>query len=89
MSICVGSVLTTVSGLFLIAITVQNLAGERPLAEGQLLLIGITVLLSGVSLMCIGILTAYTTRIYQEVLARPRFHIASEVGYGLDFGDEG
>lgn len=82
----VGMALTALSGLYLVVITIQYIAGERVLVNGQLLLIGITVLLSGVSLMCIGILTAYTTRIYQEVLARPRFHIARELGSGLDDG---
>jgi glycosyltransferase involved in cell wall biosynthesis len=80
-----GVTLTFLSSLYLAAITIQYfVADERVLANGQLLLIGITVLFSGVLLMCVGILTAYTTRIYQEVLARPRFHIAREVGPGLD-----
>lgn len=78
-----GVALTALSGLYLAAITIQYLIGDRVLVNGQLLLIGITVLLSGVALMCIGILTAYTTRIYQEVLARPRFHISRQLGSGL------
>ena len=81
-----GLALTLLSGLYLTAITIQYIVGTRVLVNGQLLLIGITILLSGVTLMCIGILTAYTTRIYQEVLARPRFHIARELGSGLADG---
>lgn len=79
-----GIVLSALSSIFLAAITIQYLAGSRVLVNGQLLLIGITVLLSGVLLMCIGILTAYTTRIFQEVLARPKFHVARELGVGID-----
>jgi hypothetical protein len=33
--------------------------------------------------MTVGILSAYTFRIYDEVLARPRFHVAREHGRGL------
>jgi glycosyltransferase involved in cell wall biosynthesis len=78
-----GVFMSGLSGLFLTAITVQYLAGTRALVNGQLLLIGITVLLSGVLLMCIGILTAYTTRIFHEVLSRPKYHVARELGSGL------
>lgn len=78
-----GLILTSLSGIFLAVITVQYLAGTRPLVNGQLLLIGITVLMSGVLLMSIGILTAYTTRIFQEVLARPKYHVSREIGAGL------
>ena len=78
-----GVVLSALSAIFLVVITVQYATGTRVLVNGQLLLIGITVLMSGVLLMCIGVLTAYTTRIFQEVLARPKFHIAQELGSGL------
>jgi polyisoprenyl-phosphate glycosyltransferase len=78
-----GIALTTISAFYLSLMTIQYVVGDRTLMNGQVLLIGITVLLSGVSLMCIGILTAYITRIYQEVLARPRFHISHELGSGL------
>jgi dolichol-phosphate mannosyltransferase len=78
-----GLLLSALSGIFLIVITVQYLSGTRVLVNAQLLLIGITVLMSGVLLMSIGILTAYTTRIFQEVLARPRYHVSREVGTGL------
>lgn len=82
-----GLALSGLSGLFLIVITAQYLSGTRALVNGQLLLIGITVLLSGVLLMSIGILTAYTTRIFQEVLQRPRYHVARELGEGLSEGE--
>lgn len=80
---CIGVLLTALSGIFLTVMTIQYLSGTRALVNGQLLLIGITVLMSGVLLMCIGILTAYTTRIFQEVLARPKYHVAREAGVGL------
>ena len=83
-----GVTLTTLSAIFLSVMTVQYAIGERTLMNGQVLLIGITLLLSGVSLMCMGILTAYITRIYQQVLARPRFHISHELGSGLSDGSK-
>jgi dolichol-phosphate mannosyltransferase len=78
-----GIALTIISAVFLSLMTIQYAIGDRTLMSGQVLLIGITVLLSGVSLMCTGILTAYITRIYQEVLSRPRFHVSQELGSGL------
>jgi dolichol-phosphate mannosyltransferase len=83
-----GVIFTFLSALYLSVMTVQYVINDKTLMNGQVLLIGITVLMSGVSLMCIGILTAYITRIYQEVLARPRFHIAHELGSGLLDGTE-
>jgi dolichol-phosphate mannosyltransferase len=78
-----GLVLSALSGVFLTVITIQYIAGTRAFVNGQLLLIGITVLMFGVLLMSIGILTAYTTRIFQEVLARPKYHISRQIGTGL------
>jgi polyisoprenyl-phosphate glycosyltransferase len=79
----VGLSLTLLSGGYLVVLIVQYLGGYRDLVNGQLLLLGITVLMSGVLLMTVGILTAYTFRIFQEVLARPRYHVAREYGRGL------
>lgn len=79
----IGLTLTLLSGGYLVAVLVQYLAGYRVLVSGQLLLLVITVLMSGVLLMTVGVLTAYTYRIFQEVLARPRYHIAREYGRGL------
>ena len=79
-----GLFMSALSGIFLTVLTIQYIAGTRAFVNGQLLLIGITVLLSGVLLMSIGVLTAYTTRIFQEVLARPKFHVSREMGSGLE-----
>ena len=79
----IGLSLTTLSAGYLIVLTVQYVGGYRDLVNGQLLLLGITVLMSGVLLMTVGVLTAYTFRIFQEVLARPRYHVAREYGRGL------
>ncbi len=79
----VGFSLTTLSGGYLVVLIVQYLGGYRDLVNGQLLLLGITVLMSGVLLMTVGVMTAYTFRIFQEVLARPRYHVAREYGRGL------
>jgi dolichol-phosphate mannosyltransferase len=79
----IGLSLTILSGIYLLVLTVQYLGGYRDLVNGQLLLLGITVMMSGVLLMTVGVLTAYTFRIFQEVLARPRYHVAREYGRGL------
>jgi len=81
--ISAGLLLTVLSGGYLLVVFVQYLTGFRALVNGQLLLLVITVLMSGVLLMSVGVLTAYTYRIFQEVLARPRFHVAREFGTGL------
>lgn len=81
--ISAGLALTVLSSGYLVVIFVQYLTGFRALVNGQLLLLVITVLMSGVLLMSVGVLTAYTYRIFQEVLARPRFHISREFGTGL------
>lgn len=79
----IGLSLTLMSGGYLVVVLIQYLTGFRALVNGQLLLLVITVLMSGVLLMTVGVLTAYTYRIFQEVLARPRFHVAREFGRGL------
>ncbi|MEZ5224996.1 MAG: glycosyltransferase [Ilumatobacteraceae bacterium] len=79
----IGLSLTLLSGGYLVVVLIQYLTGFRALVNGQLLLLVITVLMSGVLLMTVGVLTAYTYRIFQEVLARPRFHVAREFGCGL------
>lgn len=78
-----GLTLTLGGVVYLILLLTQYLVGDRPLQGGITLLIGITVLMSGVLLMSVGILTAYVYRIFHEVLGRPRFHIAREVGSGI------
>jgi dolichol-phosphate mannosyltransferase len=79
----IGLSLTVFSGGYLVTLVIQYIGGYRVLVNGQLLLLAITVLMSGVLLMTVGILSAYTFRIYDEVLARPRFHVARELGRGL------
>lgn len=75
----------TLGGLAYLAVLVgQYMLGDRPLQGGITLLIGITVLMSGVLLMSVGVLTAYVYRVFHEVLGRPRYHIARTVGCGLD-----
>lgn len=79
----IGFTLTLLSGGYLVVLIIQYIGGYRELVNGQLLLLGITVLMSGVLLMTVGVLTAYTFRIFQEVLGRPRYHVAREYGRGL------
>jgi glycosyltransferase involved in cell wall biosynthesis len=78
-----GLAVTMASAGYLLTILVQYLTGFRALVNGQLLLLGITVLMSGVLMMTVGVLTAYTYRIFHEVLHRPRYHVAREFGRGL------
>jgi ABC-type thiamin/hydroxymethylpyrimidine transport system permease subunit len=79
----IGLILTALSGAYLAVLIVQYATGFRELVNGQLLLLGTTVLMSGVLLLTVGVLSAYTYRIFQEVLARPRYHVAREYGEGL------
>ncbi len=75
----------TLGGLMYLTVLVGQYAlGNRPLQGGITLLIGITVLMSGVLLMSVGVLTAYVYRVFHEVLGRPRFHVARQVGVGLE-----
>ncbi len=76
----IGFVLTLASTGYLFLIVAQYFIGTRKLLNGQFLLLGITLLMSGVMLMTVGVLTAYTYRIFHEVLERPRYHIAREFG---------
>ncbi len=74
----------TLGGLVYLTILVgQYLVGNRPLQGGITLLIGITVMMSGVLLMSVGVLTAYVYRVFHEVLSRPRYHVSRQVGVGL------
>ena len=79
----VGITLTALSGTYLAVVLGQYLMGFRELVNGQLLVLVVTLLMSGVLLMTVGVLTAYTHRIFQEVLDRPRYHVAREYGTGL------
>jgi polyisoprenyl-phosphate glycosyltransferase len=79
----VGATLTFASAGYLVLVVVQYIAGYRVLVNGQLLLLLTTTLMSGVLLMTVGVLTAYTYRIFHEVLGRPRYHIAREFGIGI------
>jgi hypothetical protein len=79
-----GTTMTLGGVIYLIVLLGQYALGDRPLQGGITLLIGITVLTSGVLLVSVGVLTAYVYRIFHEVLGRPRFHIARQVGVGLD-----
>jgi polyisoprenyl-phosphate glycosyltransferase len=81
-----GATLSALSVVFLLALTVQYFVEGRRLASGLTLLLGITVLLFGFVLLSLGIIGAYVYRVFQEVLGRPRFHIARTVGRGL--GDD-
>lgn len=83
----VGVVLTVGSGGYLLVVLAQYVSGYRRLLNGQLLLLVVTLLMSGVLLMTVGVLTAYTYRIFQEVLARPRYHVARTFGTGLRESD--
>lgn len=77
-----GLGMAMLSGIYLLFILVQFSFGQA-LPDGLTLLLSVTVLLSGVLLLTVGVLFAYTFRIYQEVLGRPRYHIGRVSGIGL------
>lgn len=77
-----GIGLSVVAAFYLVFVLVQFMFGQQ-LPDGLTLILGVTVLLSGVLLFTVGVLSAYTYRIYQEVLGRPRYHVARTSGLGL------
>lgn len=78
-----GVILTTLSTTYLLVVLGQYLTGHIALVNGQLMVIVLLLLMSGVLLMTVGFLFAYTHRIFHEVLDRPRYHVAREYGSGL------
>jgi glycosyltransferase involved in cell wall biosynthesis len=78
-----GFLLAAASAVFLIVIVVQYYAGTQDFFDGILFLIGLSVMMFGLVLLCIGILTTYVTRMFLEVISRPHFHIAQRTGDGL------
>jgi dolichol-phosphate mannosyltransferase len=73
-----GSLLAAASALYLAVLVVDYVVEGPQVASGFTLLVGITVLLMGSVLLSIGIVGSYVFRVFQEVLARPRY-LLSEV----------
>lgn len=78
-----GFLVSILSATYLVIALFQYAFGERVLINGQFLLLSVTLLMSGVLLMSVGIVGAYAFRTFNEVLARPRYHISREFGDGI------
>ncbi len=74
-----GAFLAGSGGLWLLVVLVLALVGREGL--GVWALAGLSVLLSGAIIGCLGILGAYLGRIYDEVKGRPLYVISERIGY--------
>jgi glycosyltransferase involved in cell wall biosynthesis len=74
-----GSALAAASGLYLGALVIDYFVRDAGLANGVTLLLGITLLLMGAVLLSLGIVGSYVFRVFEEVLDRPRYHVAEVI----------
>jgi glycosyltransferase involved in cell wall biosynthesis len=75
----VGTVLTSLSALYLAALVVDYVVRGPELASGLTLVTGIVVLLMGAVLLSLGIVGSYVFRVFEEVLGRPRYLLAKTI----------
>lgn len=87
LTIGLGLVLGVTSAVYLVVLAVQYMIGGRVLPNGLSLVLGVTVMLSGMVLFTVGILSAYVMAMFREVLARPMSHVARVVGQGISGPD--
>lgn len=81
-----GLMLAVIGGVWLVVLLIMVIAGTRGL--GMSALGGLSVLLGGMILGCMGIMGAYISRIYDEVKGRPLYIIAERNGYKTEQSDE-
>jgi glycosyltransferase involved in cell wall biosynthesis len=74
-----GTALASASALYLTALIVDYFIRGSALATGITLLLGVTLLLMGAVLLGLGIVGSYVFRVFEEVLARPRYLLAEAV----------
>jgi dolichol-phosphate mannosyltransferase len=79
LSIYIGLALFVGSLLYGAAVLVQYLIFGRSLPEGFTLILLVLTLMLGSLMISLGIIGSYVFRVYQEVLQRPRYHIAEKV----------
>ncbi|MBA3842027.1 MAG: glycosyltransferase family 2 protein [Actinobacteria bacterium] len=75
----VGSAITFLSIAYLAALVVDYFIRGSAFASGLTLLLGVTLLFMGTVLFSLGVLGTYLFRVFQEVLARPRYLISERV----------
>lgn len=86
----IGTVLTSLSALYLAVLVVDYAIRGPELASGLTLVTGIVVLLMGAVLLSIGIVGSYVFRVFEEVLGRPRYLLAETIdARPLDGDDRG
>ena len=71
-----GSLLSFATLTYLLAVIIQYFSVGRQVADGVTIVIVLLCLLTGVTMLSLGIIGSYVFQIYQEVLARPRYLIA-------------
>ncbi len=74
--VVIGSVITFLSTAYLVVLVVDYLVRGSEFADGLTLLLGVTLLFMGTVLVSLGVLGTYVFRVFQEVLARPRYLIS-------------
>ncbi|MCL1963595.1 MAG: glycosyltransferase family 2 protein [Firmicutes bacterium] len=75
-----GVVLTGIGTLWLLVLLILWVAGRG--GGGNAALAGLSLLLAGLLILCLGIVGAYLARVYDEVKRRPLYLIAERHGYG-------
>ena len=74
--VVIGSAITLLSTAYLVVLVVDYLIRGSEFADGVTLLLGVTLLFMGTVLASLGVLGTYVFRVFQEVLARPRYLIS-------------
>lgn len=78
-----GGLLMLATFAYLALVVGQYLFGDVTLPNGLTLVLSAQVFLSGSILVGLGVLGGYVHRVFREVLGRPRYHVARQVGDGL------
>lgn len=76
--VAIGAAISVLSFLYLLIVLGQSFIGGSELQGGVTLAIAISLASLGLVLASLGIIGAYVFRVYQEVLARPRYLIMEE-----------
>ena len=88
----IGVLVLALSLIYILAITVQYIFMDARLPPGLTLIVLILLVFMGLTMISLGIIGAYLYRVYQEVLARPRYIAAKrlniEPGLARDVGGE-
>ncbi len=77
-----GGIMMVAALLWGVWVVVSALIGMAGLEKGWSSLMAVTVFLSGVQLLCIGMLGQYVSRIFEEGKRRPLYFVAEDAGGG-------